>query len=341
MPMPSSGSSGHRENTGARRGLPVTILLLIAVLFGFVNGFNDGGALLSVGLAVPKYRPLTGVVLAAGAVAVAPLLLGTAVAATLASRLVVFEGPAGQLALGIAVVTAVSITWWLAATGRPTSLTLALVGAIAGAGTGASLPVDWSIVVLVLILAAAAPVVGLVFGRVATRLVVAWPSQRPLERRVRRWHAPGFLLQCLAYGVNDGQKMLAVLAVAAGTVEAGAVPIVGWQLAAAASAFLLGAMVGLPRVARTLGSGVVPSRPHEAVITEVASGGVVLATGAVGFPVSMTQAISGGLVGSVLERGAGSIRWQTVARLGMAWLITLPAAFAGAAAATAVVLIVT
>lgn len=316
-------------------------LLVVAVAFAFVNGVNDGGSLLSVGLSVRGHRPLTGLLIAAAAVALAPLLVGTAVATTLAHRLVAFDGPEGQVAIGLAVVAAVAVTWLLAGRGLPTSLTLAVVGAIAGAGVGGRLPVTWSTVAIVLVLAAVAPVVGLLVARGLGRLASAWPSHGLLSRRVRRWHRAGFLLQCLAYGANDGQKMLAVLAVAVGTVGAQGVPLVGWQLTTAATAFLLGAVVGLPRVARTLGSGVVPSRPPEAVVTEMSSATVVLATSAVGSPVSMTQAISGSLVGSVLDRGTGIVRWRVVAELGLAWLLTLPAAFTLAAVATAAALALT
>ncbi|MEX2504627.1 MAG: inorganic phosphate transporter [Egicoccus sp.] len=319
----------------------MTWLIAVAVAFAFVNGFNDGGALLSVGLSVRGHKPLTGLLVAAAAVAIAPLLVGTRVAETLANRLVTFDGSAGELALGVAVVAAVAVTWLLAARGLPTSLTLAVVGAIAGAGTGADLPVSWSVVWTVLLLAAVAPVAGLGVAWALARLVRAWPSKVPLNRRVRQWHPVGFGLQCLAYGANDGQKMLAVLAIAAGTSGSGGVPVVGWQLATVAGAFLVGSVFGLPRVARTLGSGVVPTRPHENVVTEVASATVVLGTGAIGSPVSMTQAIAGGLVGSAIGRGLGGIRWHAISRLGAAWVVTLPSAFATAALATLAALAVT
>ncbi|MBS3942328.1 MAG: inorganic phosphate transporter [Actinobacteria bacterium] len=318
----------------------MTWLIAVAVAFAFVNGFNDGGALLAVGLSVRGHKPLTGLLVAAAAVAVAPLLVGTRVAETLSERLVTFDGAEGDLALGVAVVAAVAVTWLLAVRGLPTSLTLAVVGAIAGAGVGADLPVAWSLVWKVLVLAAVAPVAGLGVAWTLARLVRAWPSNVPLHRRVRRWHPAGFGLQCLAYGANDGQKMLAVLAIAAGT-AGGGVPIVGWQLATVAGAFLLGAILGLPRVARMLASGVVSARPHENVVTEVASATVVLGTGAVGSPVSMTQAITGGLVGSAIDRGLGSIRWHAIGRLGMAWVVTLPSAFAAAGLATLAALAVT
>jgi inorganic phosphate transporter, PiT family len=314
-----------------------TWLVVVAAAFAFVNGVNDGGALLSVGLDVRTMRPLTSLLVLTAAVVAAPIVLGTAVATTLTSRLVTFDGPDGAVTLLVAVVAAVVVTWSLASRGLPTSLTLAVVGAIAGAGVGAALPVAWRTVVIVLALAAAAPLIGAGLAWGLTRVAGAWPSVRPLEQRTRRWHVGAFGLQCLAYGANDGQKMLAVLAVAAGTATAEGVPVVGWQLGVAGAAFLVGAAVGLPRVAPTLSGGVVAVPPHEAVVSELSSATVVLATGAIGAPVSMTQAISGGLVGAGVTRGYARVRWGQVLSLGAAWLVTLPAAFVVAAAAAGAV----
>jgi inorganic phosphate transporter, PiT family len=307
--------------------------LLVAVAFAFVNGVNDGGALLAVGLDVRTLRPATSLLLLTAAVVLAPVLLGTAVATTLTSRLVALEGPDGDVAMVIAVVAAVVVTWSLAARSLPTSLTLAVVGAIAGAGVGAALPVAWTTVGVVLLLGALAPLVGLAVAWAVTRTAAAVRSSQPLDRRVQRWHVVAFGAQCLAYGLNDGQKMLAVLAIAAGTATAAGVPVVAWQLAVVGAAFLVGAALGLPRVAPTLGGGVAAVRPHEAVTSELSAAGVVLATGLAGAPVSMTQAVSGGLVGASVTRGYTRVRWGQVVRLGGAWVLTLPAAFATAAVA--------
>jgi inorganic phosphate transporter, PiT family len=315
-----------------------TWLLIAAIAFAVVNGVNDGGALLSVGLDVRTLRPLSSLLLLSAAVAVAPLLIGTAVATTLTTRLVTLDGPDGRLALVVAVTVAVVVTWGLAARGLPTSLTLGVVGAIAGGGVGAALPVAWSTVALVLAMAAVAPLAGLGVAWALARIASAWPSSRSLDQRTGRWHVVAFGLQCLAYGANDGQKMLAVLAVAVGTAGTGAVPVVAWQLATVAVAFLVGATIGLPRVARTLGGGVVAVRPHEAVSSELASATVVLATGAIGAPVSMTQAVAGGLIGAGGTRGWSRVRWRAAAQLAAAWVLTLPLAFVAAAATTALLI---
>lgn len=301
-------------------------LLAAAVVFAFVNGINDGGSILSVGLTVRSFRPLAGLVILSLAVALSPVLFGTGVATTLATRLVSLDGEEGRTALLVAVLVSVVVTLLLSRRGLPTSLTLGLVGAMAGVGVGSGITVAWGLVGVVLVAAAAAPLLGMAIGRAITVAAGSVPTRKDLQHSLSRWHAAAFGLLGIAYGVNDGQKMLAVFAVAAGS-SAGTVPLVAWQLMAVAGCFLAGAIVGLPRFAGTSGSGVLPIRPPEAVTTELAAGLVVLGTGIAGAPVSMTQAASGALIGAGAHRGHGAVRWDAAARIGVAWVLTLPGAF--------------
>lgn len=301
-------------------------LLVVALAFAVANGVNDGGAMVAVGLQVRGIAPIAAIGLLTAGVIVTPLVLGTRVATTLAERLVTFDGPTGQAALLVAVITAVAVPTLLARRGLPTSLTLAVVGAITGAGAGSGLEVSWGVVGVVLLLAAIAPVAGALGARILSWTFAAIGARTPIQRRVRRWHLLGFGSQCVAYGLNDGQKMLAVIAVATGISAGGAGTIAPpvWQAVAIGGCFLVGAVLGLPRVAATLTRGVVPVQPPAAVVSELASATVVLATGAVGSPVSMTQAVSGALVGTV-STGV-RVRWREAARLVGAWAATLPAA---------------
>lgn len=52
----------------------------------------------------------------------------------------------------------------------------------------------------------------------------------------------------------------------------------------------------------------------------------VLSSAALGVPVSMTQAVAGGLVGTGMLRGRRQVRWRVAGQLGLAWVLTLPAA---------------
>lgn len=330
-----SGATGNRGVMGVEE-----LLWVVAIAFAVVNGVNDGAAILAVGLGVRTLRPLTGILLLAVAVGVAPIAVGTGVATTLAGRLVALDGPSGRVALLMAVAAAVIVTFGLSSRGLPTSLTLAVVGAIAGVGVGGGLPVSWGLVGIVLLVAAVAPALGLAVGWGLARLLSVLRTSTPLRRRIGRWHVVGFLLQALAYGANDGQKMLAVVAIAAGTASGG-VSVSPALLVTVAAAFLVGTVLGLPRISATLSTGVVPVRPAGAVVTELSAASVVLGTGALGMPVSMTQSISGSLLGTGVTRGHGRVRWRQVAAIGVAWVVTLPLAFVLAALAAAAALAAT
>lgn len=312
------------------------VVLAVAWSFAIVNGVNDGAAMLAAGLRLRGIPPWAAVLAVGTAVVVTPMMLGTAVATTLAQRLVTFDGASGLRALLVAVGTAVATTGILSRRGLPTSLTLALVGSITGAGLGAGFAVSWGMVGFVLVMALVAPLVGMAAGWVLYLAAAAMPPTSPLRRRVGPGHLVGFGLQCLAYGANDGQKMLAVVAVAAGTGatvgELGAPTLVGIGVM-----FMAGTVLGLPRMAETMGGGIVPIQAPAIVVTEVSSAGVVLASSAIGAPVSMTQAITGAMVGTGLSRSRGRIRWEEAARIVGAWVVTLPVALATSLALAALV----
>lgn len=313
-------------------------LVVTAGLFAVLTGLNDGATILAASLRVPVLRPLTRVVALTAAVAVVPLMFGVAVATTFTVRLVGFEGRSGETAFVVAVVSAMAVVLVLGRRGLPTSLTLALVGAIAGSGLGSGSPVAWGVVALTLLLAAAAPLVASVAAFGCARVLFGARSKGPVGPRVRRTDQVGFGLQCLAYALNDGQKMIAVGALAAGSGAAvsAAVVTVG-PMVALAGCFAVGCLLGLRRSAATLGSGLFLVRPVHAISATVSSAAVVLGGAVFGAPMSMTQAIAGGLVGSGARDGYGRVRWHHAVRIAGAWVLTLPIAFALAGLAAAVV----
>nr|BFE82242.1 hypothetical protein GCM10020093_048430 [Planobispora longispora] len=214
-------------------------LAALAGLFAVISGVNDGGALLATGLKIPSIRPVTGVLMMMAAVALVPSVTHQ-VAITFTTRLATMEGPDGQVALAVAVLSALTVVMFLSNRGRPTSLTLAIVGALTGADLGWGVPVSYGGVVFVLGVAMAAPFVGALLAVPVRILLVRLAHGRTL----RWWHRAGFTLQCLAYAANDGQKMLAVFMLAFGLSDAPLSTCV-----AVAGLFGAGAVYGLPRAA--------------------------------------------------------------------------------------------
>ena len=311
-------------------------LLVLAAGFAFVNGMNDGGSITSTGIKLPGLAPLTAIGMLTLAVMAVPLVIGTAVATTLASRLVTFDGGETGPAVTVAVLVAVGLVLALSHWGLPTSLTLAVVGAITGAGLGAGLPVSWGWVAWVLALAAAAPLVGALLAMAITWLLYRLNPRVSANTSLRRAHRVSFSLQCVAYGVNDGQKILAVFALALALPTA-PVELPIQTLLLVGACFAVGAALGLRRYGGMLGDGVMVVRPINAVVAEFAAGVSVIVTGLLGAPVSMTQAVAGGLIGSGAQESTRRIRWNRALMIALAWVVTLPAALVAATAISALV----
>lgn len=346
-PARCAGNRRITEETAVEATLSTQALLLLLLAAGFagVNGANDGGAIVSGSLKVATVPPWAGLVLLSGAVAIVPVLVGTAVAETILADLLDYPPETLPGLAAAAVVAAVLVVAVLTHAGLPTSLTLAFVGAVAGAAAGLSQAVPWAAIGRVLAIGLIAPLTGLVLGWAAMRAAALLPRSGPVRTRAARLHVAGFALQCVAYGANDGQKMVAVLVLAAGASGLGAAGVSGVGAAAAgvevpvwgavllALCFLVGAAIGLPRAAGTLTDDVLDSRPPQAVAAELAASAAVFGSAALGAPVSMTQAIAGSLVGTGLSDSYRKVRWKVVAELALAWVLTLPAAFAVAAGA--------
>lgn len=299
----------------------------VAAVFALVNGVNDGSTLVASGLKVPVIRPLVAAALLAAAAALVPLAVGTAVAQTFAGRLVAFDSDGAPIAV-LGVVGATVVVIMLARRGLPTSLTLAVIGGLTGAGLAAGLAVSWTTVAVVLALAGLAPMVGGVLAFLVLRSAGRAVGLGSRAAVVRRLHVAGFALQCVAYGANDGQKMLAVFAVALG-VGLGREPGELWVYASVFVLFLAGALAGLRRFSVTVSSGVLASRPIHSVSATISASLAVLTASLAGSPVSMTQALTGGLIGSGMSESAYRIRWHLARSIAVAWIVTLPAALFG------------
>lgn len=307
--------------------MSVEAMLVIAAAFALVNGTNTGGTMLSLGLSVQVFRPLTGVLIATLGVASAPLIFGTAVAETVVNDLVVWDGDARELGMMLAVIASVVVVWVLSRAGAPTGLTLALIGALAGVGQAAGEPIGWRAIGVVLAMTALAPVVGGLLAAILVRAVAPLLRTSNAGRALRVTHAGAYGFLSLAYGANDAQKMLAVMVVA-GAAAGSTVPVVWWHLVLVAVFFGLGTAIGLGRMMRTIGSGVLPVRALDAVSTQVATAAALMVSSAAGAPVGLAQTISGALIGSGASQGLGRVRWRKVGTLMMAWVTTLPAAYA-------------
>jgi len=317
--------------------------LAVAMAFAFAvtNGFHDASNAIATLVATRVARPMQAIVLAAICNLLGPLLLGAAVANTIATIVTV---PSGQevTVVGAGLTGAVVwnlLTWWR---GIPSSSSHALVGGLVGSAlaTAGTSAVNWGGiehgrpvgVIGSLVALAISPVFGFLAAAVITRI-----ARRALRRasvrieaviRNSQWVTSGWL--AFSHGSNDAQKavgIIAALMLATGRTTTLHAPT--WVTVACAFALTLGTAMGGWSIVRTIGSRIVRLRPLDGLVSQASSAGVILASSLIGAPVSTSQIVSSSVVGiGVGRRRTRHVNWRIVTNIGFAWLTTMPAAAA-------------
>jgi PiT family inorganic phosphate transporter len=323
----------------------LTIAIALALAFAVTNGLHDAANAVAALIATRAARPGPAIALAAVFNLLGPLVLGAAVANTIAGIVTVSPDDAvAVIGAGLAAAVAWNLaTWWR---GLPASSGHALVGGLIGAGLaqGGAEAINWGGVsdsgpvgvIGVLIALAISPVLGAAGGALTT------VGLRRAGRRVtRRWLTPVRRAQwsmaaalSFSHGANDAQKSVGVIAallVATGHLDSGEGPL--WAIVACSMALTAGTALGGWRIVRTVGRRIFRLHPLDGLASQTSSTAVILGASLLGAPTSTTQVVAASIVGV----GAGDgrlhhVRWQVVRAMALGWVVTLPAAAALGAA---------
>jgi len=325
---------------------PLWLLFGAAAAYNVVAGFNSGGNLMGSFVAARAFTPTgAALVLLCGAAA-GPWLVGTAVAHAIVFSVVGLPrlGPGVFLAAACAALAVLALSWWRR---LPTNATLALVGALAGAGLAAAGPaaVVWDQLGRVFASMLAALVVGALSGGavLAGLRFLLRRSGEGTPGTLRGLQAVTGLLQGFGYGSNDAAKATGLFALlgawssVAGraALAAGQLPVPGWAIGAALGTFGCGMLLGGARIARRVGGGVYRVRSQDALAAQLAAGLTVIGAAAAGAPVSSNQTATAALLAAGAARRLSLPRWSLVTEMGATWAVTLPLAIALGAAAFA------
>ncbi|HVN51109.1 MAG TPA: inorganic phosphate transporter [Acidimicrobiales bacterium] len=324
----------------------LVLAIAVALAFAFTNGVHDAANAIATLVSTRAARPGTAVVLAAIGNVVGPLLMGSAVADTVAGIVAV---PSSQVieVVGAALTGAVVwnvLTWWR---GLPSSSGHALLGGLVGASIALGGPssVNWGGfdgikpvgVIGVAVVLTLAPLFGFLAG-----LLVDRGAHRVARRATLRMRAPVRAGQwimseglAISHGANDAQKavgVVALLLVASGHLPTLAAP--PWVEVACGVALTAGTALGGWPIVRTLGRRITLIRPLDALASQTGSTAVLLGASFIGAPVSTTQIVASSVVGvGGGRRRWRHVRWRLVRAMLLAWLVTVPATALFAAAA--------
>jgi inorganic phosphate transporter, PiT family len=323
----------------------LAIAVVLALGFAVTNGLHDASNAIATLVATRAARPSQAIVLAAIFNLLGPLLVGAAVADTIGGIVTVSPSVAVEvIGSGLAAATAWNLATWRL--GLPSSSGHALVGGLVGAAVveGGVDAVNWGGmdglhpvgVFGSLIALAVAPVLG---GFAA--LVVIRGLRRAATRATQRWHPTiqggqwvASAALAFSHGANDAQKSVGVVAallLADGQIDSLSAPT--WVIVACAAALTAGTTLGGWRIIRTVGRRIYRIHPLEGLSSQTSSASVIFCASLLGAPVSTSQVVASSVVGiGAGRRRLRHVNWAIVRRIGLAWLITLPASAALAAA---------
>jgi PiT family inorganic phosphate transporter len=314
--------------------LLVILIVLVALVFDYTNGFHDAANAIATTVATKAVKAKTALAIAALGNLVGAFL-SEGVAKTVGKGIIDVEASnSGLVVVMAALLGAIAwnlLTWWL---GLPSSSSHALIGGLVGAAIASGELVHWAgVIEKVAIPMVISPVVG-ISGAFLLTLLLQWLFRNAKKSKV----GPGFrVTQVIAagamsvgHGLQDAQKTMGVitLSLVVGGMHTGdSIPV--WVKVAAATAISLGTYAGGWRIMKTLGKRMVEIDPIRGVASQTVASTVLFFMAIhLKAPISTTHTITSSIIGAGATRGPKWVRWGVVRNIVTAWVLTLPAAAA-------------
>ena len=310
----------------------VVVLVVLALLFDFMNGFHDAANSIATVVSTGVLKPSQAVAFAAFFNVVAIFVFQLKVAATVGKG-IVEPGVVDQYVVFGALVGAIAwnvITWWY---GIPSSSSHALIGGILGAtlAKAGTTPLVWSGVLKTVAFIFVSPLLGFLLGSLLM-VAVSWICLRWSPLRVdnvfRRLQLVSAGLYSLGHGGNDAQKTIGIiwlLLIAAGYSQAGDHYPPAWVIWCCYIAIGLGTMFGGWRIVKTMGQRITKLKPVGGFCAETGGAVTLFLASSMGVPVSTTHTITGAIFGVGSVRNASAVRWGLAGNIVTAWVFTIPA----------------
>ncbi len=318
----------------------VLFLILLALIFDFLNGFHDAANSIATVVSTRVLSPRYAVAWAAFFNFIAFLFFGLHVAGTIGNGIIDITIMDKQLILATLVAACLwdLITWYF---GLPTSSSHALMGGLIGAALvkAGTKGLIWSGILKTIAFIFISPILGLLLGLVLGTIVYRIfknfaPTQ--VDKYFRKGQLVSAALYSLGHGGNDAQKTMGIIAgllISSGMINLGpgqriqdVIPL--WVVLSCQSAISLGTMFGGWRIVKTMGQKIAKLRPVDGFCAETAAAMTLYFSTFLGVPVSTTHTITGSIMGVGAMKSLAAVRWGVAGQIVWAWVLTIPCAAA-------------
>jgi PiT family inorganic phosphate transporter len=309
------------------------VIVVLALLFDFINGFHDTANAIATSISTRALSPRVAVFYAATLNFVGAVIsskVASTVGGKIANPAKIEHGVEIVIATLIAAILWNLLTWYFAI---PSSSSHTLFGSLAGAviaGAG-FYSVNWKgfiqIIEILILSPLIAFAVGFLIMAVIKRLVIwkANSSRSKLNRLFRFLQIISAGLLSYSHGGNDAQKSMGIIVfglVATGYQADLNVPL--WVKCLAALAMGLGTSIGGWRIIKTISRKIIKIEPINGFASDFTSSIVIQTSTYLGMPLSTTHVISSAIIGTGSVMRFHEVKWGTVGRMVMTWVITIP-----------------
>ncbi|MEF3308195.1 inorganic phosphate transporter [Paenibacillus sp. GYB004] len=311
----------------------IIFIVLLALIFDFINGFHDTANAIATSISTRAMSPRFAVLYAAFLNFVGAMLsseVAKTVGGSIANPAEIENGVQVVIAALIAAIFWNLLTWYY---GIPSSSSHTLIGALAGAviaGAGfKSLHMEGFLkIVYILILS---PIIAFAVGFIIMFLlkyIILFSgnkSRSKLNRVFRSFQVVSAGLLSFSHGGNDAQKAMGIIVfglVAGGFQTTLDVPI--WVKISAAAAMGLGTSIGGWRIIKTVSKKIMKIEPVNGFAADLSSSIIIQTSTFIGQPLSTTHVITSSIIGTGSVIRFKDVKWGTVGRMIMTWVITIP-----------------
>ncbi len=308
----------------------VIFLVIIALVFDFLNGFHDSSNSISTIVSTRVLSPRQAVIWAAFFNFVAAFFIGTEVAHTVGRGIVhldIIDNLIILSALGGAIIWNIT-TWYF---GLPSSSSHALIGGLIGAGIakGGIGTLVWSGIIKTTAFIFLSPTIGLILGFIFMMISMFLNRHSTIARTdkiYRKLQLISSAVYSTGHGMNDAQKTIGIIAVvlySKGLIGS-SFNIPWWIIIMCYSVIALGTMFGGWRIVKTMGTKITKLQPIGGFSAEAAAACAIIGSSLAGIPVSTTHTIAGAIVGVGSTKRLSAVRWGVAGNIVWAWILTIP-----------------
>ena len=304
-------------------------VIVLALLFDFINGFHDTANAIATSVSTRAIKPAHAIIMAA-VLNFLGAIYSTGVAKTIGGDIVASAEMVDEHIIIAALMGSIVwnlFTWYVA---MPSSSSHALVGGIIGAvlvstgSTGLNF-IGIGKIVLSLI---ASPLLAIFSGFIVmTVLFLLFGQFAPsaLNGRFKKMQILSAAAMAFSHGSNDAQKSMGIITLAllsGGYLSSFEVPDYVKFLCAAAMA--CGTALGGWRIIRTIGGKIFKLEPISGFAADLNSSIVIFSATLLHLPVSTTHVVSGSIMGVGTAKRIRAVRWGVAQQMLVAWVLTIP-----------------